>query len=96
MQLATLKTVIWGAYALWTAVVFSLYAVDKHKAKKGEWRISEKTLLLTAFLFGGAGAFLGMLAFRHKTKHTAFTVLVPLFAFTGLAAMIWITYRLGA
>ena len=96
MQPATLKTVIWGAYALWNAVVFSLYAVDKRKAKKGEWRISEKTLLLTALLFGGAGAFLGMLAFRHKTKHTAFTVLVPLFAFAGLAAMIWITYRLGA
>ena len=36
MQPATLKTVIWGAYALWNAVVFSLYAVDKHKAKKGE------------------------------------------------------------
>ena len=94
MQPATLKTVIWIAYALWNAVVFSLYAADKRKAKKGEWRVSERTLLLTAFLFGGAGAFLAMLAFRHKTKHTAFTVLVPLFAFIGLGVMLWLTNRL--
>ena len=96
MQPTTLKTVIWIAYLVWNAVVFSLYAVDKHKAKKGEWRISEKTLLLTAFLFGGAGAFLGMLAFRHKTKHTAFTVLVPVFAVLGFAAIVYLTYRIGA
>ena len=90
----TQKAVLWLAYLIWNAVVFSLYAVDKRKAKKGEWRISEKTLLLIALLFGGAGAYLGMLAFRHKTKHTAFTVLVPLFAFLGLGAMLWLTNRL--
>jgi uncharacterized membrane protein YsdA (DUF1294 family) len=94
MQPTTLKMIIWIAYAVWNAVVFSLYAVDKRKAKKGEWRVSEKTLLLTAFLLGGAGAFLGMLVFRHKTKHTSFTVLVPLFAFLGLGAMLWLTTRL--
>lgn len=64
-------------YAIMTAVTFVLYGVDKSKAKKGKWRIPEKTLLLFAACFGGLGAFLGMKVFRHKTKHTSFRILVP-------------------
>ena len=44
-------------YALMTIVTFILYGVDKGKAKKGRWRIPEKTLLLFAACFGGLGAF---------------------------------------
>lgn len=64
-------------YALMTIVTFVLYGVDKSKAKKGKWRIPEKTLLLFAACFGGLGAFLGMKIFRHKTKHTSFKIIVP-------------------
>lgn len=64
-------------YALMTIVTFVLYGVDKAKAKKGKWRIPEKTLLLFAACFGGLGAFLGMKIFRHKTKHTSFKIIVP-------------------
>jgi uncharacterized membrane protein YsdA (DUF1294 family) len=64
-------------YALMTIVTFILYGVDKGKAKKGRWRIPEKTLLLFAACFGGLGACLGMKIFRHKTKHVKFTVGVP-------------------
>ena len=35
-------------YAIMTAITFVLYGVDKSKAKKGRWRIPEKTLLLFA------------------------------------------------
>lgn len=66
-------------YAIMTLVTFVLYGADKSKAKKGKWRIPEKTLLLFAACFGGLGAFLGMKIFRHKTKHTSFKVLVPVF-----------------
>lgn len=58
---------------------FCLYGLDKKKAKKGKWRISEMTLLLTALTGGSLGAFLGMKIFHHKTKHLKFKVLVPLF-----------------
>ena len=64
-------------YVLMTIVTFVLYGVDKAKAKKGKWRIPEKTLLLFAACFGGLGAFLGMKIFRHKTKHTSFKIIVP-------------------
>ena len=97
MQPMTLNriTILWIAFAVWNAAVFVLYGADKKKAARGEWRISERTLLLAAFFFGGAGAFLGMLAFRHKTKHTACTVLVPLFAVLGFAATVYITAQTG-
>ena len=66
-------------YAIMTVVTFALDGADKSKAKKGKWRIPEKTLLLFAACFGGLGAFLGMKIFRHKTKHTSFKILVPVF-----------------
>ncbi len=59
--------------AVMSLVAFSLYGIDKQKARNGEWRISEKALLL-ASLFGGAvGGFLAMQLFRHKTRHWYFT-----------------------
>lgn len=45
------------AYLLLVNVVtFFTYGIDKYKAKKGKWRISEATLLLMAFLGGSIGA----------------------------------------
>ena len=82
-------------YALMTIVTFVLYGVDKRKAKKGQWRIPEKTLLLFAACFGGLGAFLGMKIFRHKTKHTSFKILVPTFMivqFILIAAGVYFLY----
>ena len=64
-------------YIIMNLITFILYGADKAKAKKGKWRIPEKTLLLFAACFGGLGAFIGMKAFRHKTKHTSFRILVP-------------------
>ncbi|EHJ56686.1 hypothetical protein HMPREF9318_01495 [Streptococcus urinalis FB127-CNA-2] len=59
---------------LWNLFVFILYGVDKSRAQKNQWRISEKTLLLTAFFFGGFGAFLGGKIMHHKTKKWYFRV----------------------
>ena len=63
---------------LWNIVVFLIFGYDKLMAIKDGWRVKEKTLLLTAFLFGGVGAYLGMITFRHKTKHTMFKIVIPL------------------
>lgn len=57
---------------------FGLMGIDKHKARKHQWRISEKTLFLTALLFGSLGTWAGMYAFHHKTKHWYFVVGMPL------------------
>ncbi|AML51646.1 hypothetical protein RC74_10565 [Falsihalocynthiibacter arcticus] len=45
---------------------------DKYCAIRQRWRISENTLLLTAFLGGALGAKIGQRAFRHKTTKEPF------------------------
>ena len=79
---------------VWNLIVFLLYGTDKGRAKTGNRRISEKTLLLTAFLMGGVGAFLGMVLFRHKTKHWKFKILLPLFVVLNIVAAAAIYYVL--
>lgn len=59
-------------------IAFCAYGLDKRRAVRGEWRISERTLLLLAFFGGAAGAFLGMKVFHHKTRHRKFSLGVPL------------------
>ncbi len=61
----------------WNITTFLMMGIDKYKAAKGMWRIREKTLLISAFLFGGIGILCGMYVFRHKTKHWSFKILVP-------------------
>ena len=60
------------------AVGFVLMGVDKKRAIRGAWRISEATLFLTAFLGGALGCTLGMQHFRHKTKHWYFKYGMPI------------------
>lgn len=50
---------------------------DKKKAIKGQWRISEATLITMAIIGGSIGEYLGMQNFRHKTKHLKFKVGIP-------------------
>ena len=66
---------------------FVLYGVDKAKSKGKGRRIPERTLLWVARLGGGVGCWLGMMLFRHKTKHNRFMILVPLWTVLWAAAM---------
>lgn len=59
-------------------VSFLLMGNDKKQAKKNQRRIPEKTLFLSAALFGALGGTLGMYVFRHKTKHWYFKLFFPL------------------
>ena len=51
---------------------------DKQKARRGGWRIPERTLLAVAVLGGSIGAIAGMYLFRHKTRHLKFSLGLPL------------------
>lgn len=78
---------LWAVWLLLNLVAFILYGVDKRRAKKGAWRIPERTLLLCTWLLGGVGAWLAMRVFRHKTKHIAFQVSAPAGAVLSLVLM---------
>ncbi|MEC1262842.1 DUF1294 domain-containing protein [Bacillus swezeyi] len=56
---------------------FLLMKTDKQRAVKNKWRVSERRIWLTAAVFGSAGVWLGMLRFRHKTKHLSFALGIP-------------------
>ena len=56
---------------------FALFGADKRKARRGDWRISEKALFLSAVLGGSLGAMIGMRLFHHKTKHWYFVIGIP-------------------
>lgn len=56
---------------------FIIMGVDKKRAIRGAWRISEASLFLTALLGGALGCTLGMHHFRHKTRHWYFKYGMP-------------------
>ena len=58
-------------------VSFFLYGIDKYKAKKGRWRISEATLLMIVVIGGSIGAWIGMRLWHHKTMHKKFKYGIP-------------------
>lgn len=73
-------------------VGFLAMFIDKEKAKRGAWRIPEKTLFLLTLLGGGIGTIAGMYLFRHKTKKLKFTVGFPVILITEVALIVyWIT-----
>ena len=57
---------------------FFLYGIDKYKAKKSKWRISEATLLMMAVIGGSIGAWSGMRLWHHKTMHKKFKYGIPI------------------
>ena len=56
---------------------FIIMGVDKKRAIRGAWRISEASLFLTALAGGALGCTIGMQYFRHKTKHWYFKYGMP-------------------
>ena len=85
------------ALLIWLAginvVTFALYGIDKYKAKKGLWRIPEKTLLLLPLLGGSVGGILGMSVFHHKTRHWYFRIGLPVMLLVQAAAAVYLTAR---
>lgn len=59
-------------------IALAIYGYDKQCAKTHKWRVSEKTLLAAAVIGGSVGAYIGMISFRHKTRHKVFQICVPL------------------
>ena len=85
---------LWAVWLAINLIVFILYGVDKRRAKRGAWRIPEKTLLAGTWLLGGVGAFAAMRIFRHKTKHIAFQVSAPVGAVLSILLMLLASGRL--
>lgn len=83
-----------GLYLLLiNGVGFLLMGIDKRRAKRGAWRISEKSLFLLPLLGGTVGAILGMRVFHHKTKHWYFRYGLPALLVLQLALAGWLYWK---
>ena len=84
----------WTVLLVWLAVInlltFIVYGADKRRARKGKWRVPEKTLFLLPLLGGSIGARLGMRVFHHKTKHWYFVWGIPAILLAQIALAVWI------
>jgi len=87
--------ILGAVVAICSIVTFALYASDKKKATKNEWRIKESTLITAGFLMGGLGGLLGMKLLRHKTKHLSFKVLVPLSFLFNIIVIVAVLFFTG-
>lgn len=83
--------------AAWLLVMslglFLVMGLDKNAARRGAWRVPERRLFLLALLGGAIGGTLGMLAFRHKTKHWKFVLFFPALALLQAAALVWLALQ---
>ena len=87
-----LKYVLYYLAAI-NLITFLVYGIDKWRAKRGAWRVPEKTLFLLPILGGSVGAIAGMRVFHHKTKHWYFKYGLPLILLLQIALVVWLKIR---
>ena len=85
-----MMNIILGYLLAVNIVTFFLYGIDKYKAKKGKWRVSEATLLLMAVIGGSIGAWAGMRLWHHKTMHKRFMYGIPIIIIFQVALAVYL------
>ena len=85
-----MHAILIGTFFLLNLITFIIYGIDKFKAKKAKWRISEATLILLAVIGGSIGAWLGLQVWRHKTQHKKFFIGIPMILTLQVIATIYI------
>lgn len=76
MRISVQYAVAWLIAAGLMALVLTVS--DKRRARRGAYRVPERTLWLVAALGGSAVMYLTMCGIRHKTKHRRFMWGLPL------------------
>lgn len=77
-----------------SVVTFVVFAWDKRRARRGGWRVSEKTLHTLEFLGGWPGAWLAMRSLRHKSikKSYRLTTAGLVIVHLGIVALVGVVY----
>lgn len=76
-------------------LTFLLMGYDKRASRANMRRIPENLFFLLAAPGGSAGVWLGMKAFRHKTKHIRFVYGIPLLVVVHTALLLFFSMRAG-
>lgn len=70
---------------------FLIMWLDKYKARKGKWRIPEKTLFIITAIGGGIGTTSAMYILRHKTQKLNFVIGFPFITILEIITIIYFT-----
>ncbi|MFC2948613.1 DUF1294 domain-containing protein [Virgibacillus sediminis] len=76
-------------------LTFVLMGIDKRKAVKRAYRISERTFWLLSLLGGAVGCYIGMKTYRHKTRHQSFMIGIPLVIILHFMVAVYLYYSLS-
>lgn len=87
-EIFTIKNII-IYFIVINIIGFLIMYIDKQKAKKGKWRIPEKTLFVVTLLGGGIGTISGMYTFRHKTQKMEFVIGFPVITILEIITIIY-------
>jgi len=79
------------AYVAMSALAFVLYAVDKRRAARGQWRIPEATLHTVEVLGGWPGAVVAQHLLRHKRQKSAYVLVFWLIVMIHGIAWWWVS-----
>jgi uncharacterized membrane protein YsdA (DUF1294 family)/cold shock CspA family protein len=74
-------------YLIFSLLIFIVYAYDKSKAYKNEWRVSEQTLHLLELFGGWPGALITQRVIRHKNRKTSYQIVFWIIVFIHM--VIW-------
>jgi uncharacterized membrane protein YsdA (DUF1294 family) len=71
-------------------VLFAVYGLDKRRAKTGGGRVPEVVLHGVALAGGFPGGWAGRSAFRHKTRHLSFLVVLVVATMLHVGIVLWL------
>ena len=80
-------TTAFGVYMVMSAIAFAAYSIDKRRAVRGQWRVSEATLHALEMLGGWPGAWVAQQTLRHKTQKRRY--MAVFWAIVGVHALGW-------
>ena len=82
-------------FVLISAVTVILTVLDKARAVKHKFRISERTLFLAAILGGSVAELVTMKIIRHKTLHKRFMIGLPAIIIVQIIIIAVVLYKPG-
>jgi uncharacterized membrane protein YsdA (DUF1294 family)/cold shock CspA family protein len=77
-------------YPAMSLLTFALYADDKSRAKRGNWRTSEKTLHLCELAGGWLGGFVAQRRLRHKSSKGSYQA--EFWAIVAIHYIVWLIW----
>ena len=87
------REIFFGYLAAVSLLSVIVAVADKIKARRGERRVPENTLMLFAALGGSAAMLVTMLLIRHKTRHIRFMLGIPIIMILQAPVVYWLLTR---